>query len=48
VSTEAVLVAGAMVTSITGWRHNTLITFATMQFVFRQQLQKLQKWWKDC
>jgi len=48
VSTEAVLVAGAMVTSITRWCHNTLITFATMQFVFRQQLQKLQKWWKDC
>lgn len=39
---------GAMVTSITRWRHNTLITFATMQFVFSQQLQKLQKWWKDC
>lgn len=37
-----------MVTSITRWCHNTLITFATMQFVFRQQLQKLQKWWKDC
>jgi len=39
---------GAMVKSITRWRHNTLITFATMQFVFSQQLQKLQKWWKDC